>query len=68
MQFTQILLPVDGSTHSNNATEFAVYLAQKTGAKVTAVICYEWLGHMPDVAESLIEELKTMLHDRRQRF
>ena len=58
MQFTQILLPVDGSTHSNNATEFAVYLAQKTGAKVTAVSCYEWLGHMPDVAESLIEELK----------
>jgi nucleotide-binding universal stress UspA family protein len=59
MQITQILLPVDGSSHSNNATEYAVYLAQKTGAKVTAVSCYEWLGHnMPDVPDSLIEELK----------
>ena len=61
MQITQILLPVDGSIYSNNATEYAVYLAQKTGAKVTAVSCYEWLGHMPDVAESLIEELKNNL-------
>lgn len=61
MQFTQILLPVDGSTHSNNATEYAVYLAQRTGAKVTAVSCYEWLGNMPDVTESLIEKLKNNL-------
>lgn len=58
MQFTQILLPVDGSSYSNNAIEYAIYLAQKTGAKVTAVSCYEWLGHMPDVSETLIDQLK----------
>lgn len=58
MQFTHILLPVDGSTYSNNATEYAVYLAQKSGAKVTVVSCYEWLGNLPDVSETLVEELK----------
>ncbi|MEE4164695.1 MAG: universal stress protein [Desulfocapsaceae bacterium] len=58
MQFTNILLPVDGSNYSDHATEYALYLARQCGARITAVSCYEWLGHMPDVNGSLIEELK----------
>ena len=58
MKFTHILLPVDGSSYSDHAIEYAVYLAEKTGAKVTAVSCYEWLGSMTELNDSLVETLK----------
>lgn len=58
MQITHILLPVDGSSYSNNATKYAIYLAQKSGAKITAVSCYEWLGYMHEVPQSVVEELR----------
>lgn len=58
MQITHILLPVDGSSHSNNATKYAIYLAQKSGAKITAVSCYEWLGYMHEVPQSVVEDLR----------
>ena len=58
MQITHILLPVDGSSYSDNATTYAVYLANKTGAKITAVSCYEWLGFMSEINETIVENLK----------
>ena len=64
MQISRILLPVDGSTYSDHATEHAIYLAKLSGAHVRAVSCYEWLGHMPEVSEAIIEELKTKLESQ----
>ncbi len=61
MRISNILLPVDGSTYSNNAVNHAVYLAGLCGAKVTAVCCYEWLGGLHEINESVIEELKDKL-------
>ncbi|MBE0582771.1 MAG: universal stress protein [Desulfofustis sp.] len=58
MQITSILLPVDGSSHSDHAVDYAAYLAKLTGAHITAVNCYEWLGNFPEVPEALIEEMK----------
>ena len=58
MQITHILLPVDGSSYSDNATEYAIYLANKTGAKITAVSCYEWLGFMSEINETIDDTLK----------
>ncbi|MGE4551478.1 MAG: universal stress protein [Desulfovibrionaceae bacterium] len=40
MPFRKILLPVDGSKHSLNAAEYAVALAQATGARVILVTVY----------------------------
>ena len=61
MQISKILLPVDGSTYSDHATEYAIYLARLMNAHITAVSCYEWLGHMVDIPESVVEELKQNL-------
>lgn len=61
MQFTHILLPVDGSVYSENAARYAVYLAKMSGARITAVSCYEWCGHMVEMSEAVIEELKKKL-------
>lgn len=61
MQISRILLPVDGSSYSKNAVEYAVYLAKLSGAHITAVSCYEWLGHMEEIPESMVEELKRKL-------
>ena len=61
MQISKILLPVDGSSYSNHATEHAVYLAKLCGAHIKAVTCYEWLGNMPEVSESVVRELKEKL-------
>jgi nucleotide-binding universal stress UspA family protein len=62
MQISKILLPVDGSTYSDHATEYAIYLARLMNAHITAVSCYEWLGHMVDIPESVVEELKQNLN------
>lgn len=64
MQISRILLPVDGSTYSDHATEYAVYLAELNGAHVRAVSCYEWLGHMPEVSDAIIGELKAKLKNQ----
>jgi nucleotide-binding universal stress UspA family protein len=61
MQFTHILLPVDGSVYSDNATRYAVYLAKMSGARITLVSCYEWCGHMIEMSDAVIEELKSKL-------
>lgn len=61
MQISKILLPVDGSSYSDHATRYAIYLATLSGAHITAVSCYEWLGNMPEVSDSVITELKGKL-------
>lgn len=61
MRISNILLPVDGSTYSNNAIEHAVYLAGLSGAKVTAVCCYEWVGGLYEINGSVVEELRDKL-------
>jgi len=64
MQISKILLPVDGSTHSDHAVEHAIYLAKLSGAHIRAVTCYEWLGNMPEVSQSVIRELKEKLRQQ----
>ena len=61
MKITKILLPVDGSSYSSNAVDYAIYLAGLSGAHVTAVCCYEWLGGLTEVVSSVAEELKDKL-------
>ncbi len=61
MQITHILLPVDGSSYSRDATEYAVYLAKLSGARVTVVCCYEWSSNLYEVTQSAIDELKDKL-------
>ena len=61
MQVSKILLPIDGSKHSNNAIDYAIYLARLTGAEVTAVCCYDWTGNMHEIVETVIDELKEKL-------
>ena len=61
MRISHILLPVDGSSYSDNAIDYAIYLAKLSGAQVTAVSCYEWLGGTPDITESVLSNLKEKL-------
>jgi len=61
MQVSKILLPIDGSKHSNNAIDYTIYLARLTGAQVTAVCCYDWTGNMHEIVETVIDELKEKL-------
>ncbi|MBE0583309.1 MAG: universal stress protein, partial [Desulfofustis sp.] len=56
-----ILLPVDGSTYSKDATDYAIYLAKLSGARITAVCCYEWCSNLYEVTQSAIDELKEKL-------
>lgn len=59
MKIEKILLPVDGSTHSMNATKYALNLAKFSGAQVTLINCYEWRGDVSEVPENLVESLKS---------
>lgn len=59
MTIKRILLPFDGSSHSQNATKYALSLAKLYGAHVTIVCCYEFRGNMPEVPELLIKDVKT---------
>ena len=61
MKISKILLPVDGSIYSDNAVEHAIYLAGLSGAHVTAVCCYEWLGGLTEINGTMIEELKAKM-------
>ena len=49
MKIEKILLPIDGSVHSINATDYALNLAKKYGAHVTILNCYEWCGDLSEV-------------------
>ena len=64
MRISNILLPVDGSTYSDNAIEHAIYLAGLCGARVTAVCCYEWVGGLYEINGSVVEELRGKLKDQ----
>lgn len=60
MKISKILLPFDGSTHSVNATEYALDLAKRYQAKVTILYCYdEWDTNLTEVSQSLLEEIRT---------
>ncbi len=61
MKISKILLPVDGSSHSDNAVDYAIYLAGLSAAHVTAVCCYEWLGGLSEINESVVSQLKNKL-------
>lgn len=61
MRIAKILLPVDGSIYSDNAIDYAVYLAGLSGAHVTVVSCYEWLCDFPEISESVMNKLKEKL-------
>lgn len=61
MRISNILLPVDGSIYSDNAINYAVYLAGLSGAHVTVVSCFEWLTELPEISESVIQDLKEKL-------
>ena len=59
MNINSILLPFDGSSHSINATRYALDLAKLTQARVTIINCYEWRMNVSEVPDSLIEDLKS---------
>lgn len=58
MQFANILLPVDGSEHSDHAVDYAIYVAKLSGARVTAVCCYESYPNYYEVSQSARDEVK----------
>jgi nucleotide-binding universal stress UspA family protein len=58
MKIKKILLPYDGSEYSNNAANYALYLAKMTDAHVTIVNCYIWSWTMPEVPELIIKDIK----------
>ncbi len=64
MQIKNILLPVDGSIHSDHATGYAVYLAKLSGARIHAVCCHEWRKYRQDVVELLVKELQVNVEKR----
>jgi nucleotide-binding universal stress UspA family protein len=61
MKISNILLPVDGSSYSDNAVDHAIYLAGLSGAQVTVVCCYEWVGGLPEISDSVVDQLKNKL-------
>ena len=61
MKIEKILLPFDGSEHSANAANYALDMAKQYGAHVTIMYCYEWRNNMPEVAESIIKDIKENL-------
>jgi len=66
MRIANILLPVDGSTYSDNAVDYAIYMAGLSGAKVIAVCCYEWVGGSNEINGTVVEELKDKLRTEAQ--
>lgn len=59
MKVAKILLPFDGSSHSINATNYAVTLAKLFGAHVTIVNCYEWRAGISEVPDALVKDLQS---------
>ncbi len=66
MKISKILLPVDGSSYSDNAVDHAIYLAGLSGAHVTAVCCYEWVGGLPEINDTVIDQLRNKLQVQAQ--
>lgn len=64
MQISHILLPIDGSIHSDHAIEHAVYLAKLTNARITVVNCYEWAGLELELSVVTVDELKKKSEDQ----
>ena len=53
---------MDGSSYSDNAVDYTIYLAGLSDAHVTAVCCYEWIGGLPEISDTVIDQLKDKLH------
>ena len=60
MKIEKILLPVDGSEHSMNASRYAVDLAKQMKAEIVLIHCYSSFPTMMEgkVFEGVIDELK----------
>jgi nucleotide-binding universal stress UspA family protein len=58
MQINEILLPVDGSSHSGHAVEYAIHLAKLSEARITIVNCYEILGTALEVSGVFAREVR----------
>lgn len=58
MQINEILLPVDGSTHSAHAVEYATHLAKLSEARITIVNCYEILDTALEVSGVFAKEVR----------
>jgi nucleotide-binding universal stress UspA family protein len=61
MKIEKILLPVDGSEHSMNASRYAVDLAKQTEAEIVLIHCYSSFPTMMEgkvFDESISDELK----------
>ncbi|WP_413701894.1 universal stress protein [Psychromonas sp. KJ10-10] len=60
MNTQKILLPFDGSTHSINATKYALNLASVFGSHITIMNCYEVTGNIfsSEIPESLVVEIQ----------
>jgi nucleotide-binding universal stress UspA family protein len=61
MKIEKILLPIDGSVHSINATNYALNTAKLFGANVTIINCYEWHSGMPEVQDLPIKDVNVIL-------
>ena len=58
MQINKILLPVDGSTHSGHALEYAIQLAKLSEARITIVHCYSVLDTALEVSGVFAKEVR----------
>jgi nucleotide-binding universal stress UspA family protein len=58
MQINEILLPVDGSSHSGHAVEYAIHLAKLYEARITIVHCYEVLDTALEVSGLFAKEVR----------
>ncbi len=58
MQINDILLPVDGSSHSGHAVEYAIYLAKLCEARITVLNCYEVDDTSLQVSGLFVDEVK----------
>lgn len=58
MQINEILLPVDGSSYSGHAIQYAIHLAKLNGARITIVNCYEILDTALEVSGVFAKEIR----------
>ncbi|MGE4297699.1 MAG: universal stress protein [Desulfovibrionaceae bacterium] len=58
MNIQNILLPFDGSVHSDHALDHAVAMAKLTNASITLLTCYDLLPTLDDMAMPHIDEVR----------
>ena len=58
MQINKILLPVDGSNHSDHAAEYAIHMAKLCEARITIVNCYEVLDTALEISGVFAREVR----------